>query len=58
MEDNLCYLRLEHSKLQEEVAALLTRLLTAATEANRVKRESRVKKWWQFWRRQAENTSK
>ena len=45
LEDNLGYLRLEHSKLREEIAAPLTRLLTAATEGNN------VKKWWQFWKR-------
>lgn len=36
------YLMLEHSKLREEVVAPLTRLLTAATE------EDKVKKWWEF----------
>lgn len=34
----LGYLRLGHSKLREEVAAPLTRLLTAATEENKVKK--------------------
>jgi hypothetical protein len=52
LEDNLGYLRLEHSKLREEVAAPLTRLLTAAAE------ENKVKKWWQFWKRQALKASK
>lgn len=40
LEDNLGYLWHENSKLIEEVAAPLTRLLTAATEGNK------VKKWW------------
>ena len=52
LEDNLGYLRLEHSKLREEVAAPLTRLLTAATE------ENKVKKWWQFWKRQVKGPQK
>jgi len=52
LEDNLGYLRLEHSKLREEVAAPLTRLLTAAAEGNK------VKKWWQFWKRQAATSQK
>ena len=52
LEDNLGYLRLEHSKLREEIAAPLTRLLTAATEGNK------VKKWWQFWKRQKTGTQK
>jgi hypothetical protein len=52
LEDNLGYLRLEHPKLQEEVAAPLTRLLLAATE------ENKVKKWWQFWKRQAVGAQK
>jgi len=51
LEDNLGYLRLEHSKLREDIAAPLTRLLTAATE------ENKVKKWWQFWKRQASKSS-
>jgi hypothetical protein len=51
LEDTLGYLKLEHSKLREEVAAPLTRLLTAVTE------ENKVKKWWQFWKRQAETSS-
>jgi len=52
LEDNLGYLRLEHSKLREEIAAPLTRLLTAATK------KDRVKKWWQFWKRQAVGSQK
>jgi hypothetical protein len=52
LEDNLGYLRLEHSKLREEVAAPLKRLLTASTE------EDKVKKWWQFWKRQAVDSQK
>ena len=48
LEDNLGYLRLEHSKLREEIAAPLTRLLTAATTD-----ENKAKKWWQFWKRKA-----
>jgi chromosome segregation ATPase len=52
LEDNLGYLRLEHTKLREEIAAPLTRLLTAATD------ESKVKKWWQFWKRKAAGSQK
>lgn len=52
LEDNLGYLRLEHSKLREEVAAPLTRLLTAAAE------EDKVKKWWQFWKREVTGSQK
>jgi chromosome segregation ATPase len=37
LEDNLGHLRLEHSKLREEVAAPLTRLLTATTEENKAR---------------------
>ena len=36
--ETLGYLRLEHSKLRGEIAAPLTRLLTAATEGNKVKK--------------------
>jgi hypothetical protein len=43
----LRYLKLVNSKLREDIAAPLTRLLTAATEENKVKR------WWQFWKREA-----
>jgi hypothetical protein len=36
----------------EEVAAPLTRLLTAAAE------ENKVKKWWQFWKWPASASAK
>jgi len=52
LEDNLGYLRLEHSKLREDIAAPLTRLLTASTK------ENAVKKWWQFWKRHVATASK
>ena len=40
IKNNMVCSRLEHQELQEEVAAPLVRLLTAATE------ENKVKKWW------------
>lgn len=45
MEDNLGYLRLEHSKLREEVAAPLKRLLTATAEENKVKTKNEYNKF-------------
>jgi len=53
LEDDLGYLRHEHSKLREDVAAPLTRLLTAAREstAEEPAEPEAKKSRWRFWSR-------